>query len=83
MQPTSGAAAAQPRRLHKRRGQCAYPIGFTGLWDMWTMKEDGEFKSVTLMTGPLERHLAEPHDRAPVILLMSGARLATAQDAKA
>lgn len=43
------------------------PIWFAGLWDTCTTVGEGEFKS-TIMTGPSERHLAEYHDRAPVIL---------------
>jgi putative SOS response-associated peptidase YedK len=44
------------------------PIWFAGLWDTCTTVDEGEFRSFTIMTGPSEGHLAEYHDRAPVIL---------------
>jgi putative SOS response-associated peptidase YedK len=44
------------------------PIWFAGLWDTCTTADEGEFRSFTIMTGPSEGHLAEYHDRAPVIL---------------
>lgn len=44
------------------------PIWFAGLWETCTTADEGELRSFTIMTGPSDGHLAEYHDRAPVIL---------------
>jgi putative SOS response-associated peptidase YedK len=59
------------------------PIWFAGLWDTCNTADEGEVRSFTIMTGPSAGHLAEYHDRAPVILDREdwSAWLDTAQDA--
>jgi putative SOS response-associated peptidase YedK len=52
-------------RFSRADGQ---PIWFAGIWDSCATADEGEFRSFTIMTGPSEGHLAEYHDRAPVIL---------------
>lgn len=44
------------------------PIWFAGLWEKAHTADEGEVRSFTIMTGPSEGHLAEYHNRAPVIL---------------
>lgn len=44
------------------------PIWFAGLWETAKTVDEGEINSFTIMTGPSAGHLAEYHDRAPVIL---------------
>lgn len=58
------------------------PIWFAGLWENCTTADEGELRSFTIMTGPSAGHLAEYHDRAPVILDPEdwGAWLDPAQD---
>jgi putative SOS response-associated peptidase YedK len=45
-----------------------HPIWFAGLWETCTTIDEGQMRTFTIMTGPSEGHLAEYHDRAPVIL---------------
>lgn len=45
-----------------------HPISFAGLWDTTTTVDEGQIQSFTIMTGPSDGHLAEYHDRAPLIL---------------
>ena len=61
------------------------PIWFAGLWEKATTLDEGEVRSFTIMTGPSAGHLAEYHDRAPVILEPEdwAVWLDPAQDAKA
>lgn len=60
------------------------PIWFAGLWDRCTTPDAGEVASFTIMTGPSAGHLADYHDRAPVILEPNewSAWLDPAQDAR-
>jgi putative SOS response-associated peptidase YedK len=44
------------------------PIWFAGIWETANTADEGEVRSFTIMTGPSDGHLAEYHDRAPVIL---------------
>ena len=69
-----GQRRKQPYYIHRPDGE---PYAFAGLWEEWhgpvgDSEEDLTVRSVTILTGPANRRMAELHDRMPVILPPSG-----------
>jgi len=58
----------QDKARHRFSRADGKPIWFAGLWDVCTTADEGEVRSFAIMTGRAEGHLAEYHNRAPVIL---------------
>jgi putative SOS response-associated peptidase YedK len=44
------------------------PVAFAGVWEAWRDAEGRVLRSVAVLTGAAEGHLAQVHDRAPVVV---------------
>jgi putative SOS response-associated peptidase YedK len=54
-----------PTRIQRRDGR---PLGFAGLWELWTRGPGAPLETFTILTTPPNNVLRPIHDRMPVIL---------------
>ncbi len=61
----AGPQRKQPYFIHRDDES---PIFLAGLWDRWEKGEDGPLDSFAIVTTPASEHVANVHDRMPVIV---------------